>query len=134
MGLGPLLQHAGDLGTVEVRATITRSAGVSVRLQVVSPDVRKHGHVDRQRPKTEGDTDRALAGSAVPQVIRGEADAGARDAGFAEGFWVIVDYLLRPGKACATAAGAVHALRYRVPAVDRLCQGERQVRRRFALR
>jgi len=43
-GLGQLLRPAGDLGTIEVRAHTARAAGVPVHLQVVSPDVREHGH------------------------------------------------------------------------------------------
>ncbi len=46
-GLGRVLQPAGDLGPVEVRAHAARQAGVPFRLQVVSPDVREHGNFDR---------------------------------------------------------------------------------------
>ena len=74
--LGHVLQHEGDLETVEMRAHVTRPAGVPVCLQIVSPDVREYRHFDGQRPEAERDADRALAGRAVPQAIRGEADAG----------------------------------------------------------
>ena len=94
-GLGQLLQPAGDLEPVEVRAHAARPAGVPVHLQVVSPDVREHGHFDRQRPSAEGDAGGALAGGAVPEVIRSEADAGARNADLAEVFGVDFDYVLR---------------------------------------
>ncbi len=49
----------------------------------------------RQRPAAEGDTGGALAGGAVPKVIRSEADAGTRSAGFAQGSGVDFDYVLR---------------------------------------
>ena len=49
--------------------------------------------------------DGALAGRAVPQVIRGEAHAGARNAGFPEGVRVSIKYLLTPQRALDETSG-----------------------------
>ena len=71
--------------------TLARTAGVSVHLQVVSPDVREHRDFDGQRPAAKGDASGALAGGAVPQVIRSETDAGARNADHRESSGVNVN-------------------------------------------
>jgi hypothetical protein len=82
-----------------LRTHAARSADVPVHLEVVSPDVCEHGHFDGQCPEAKGNTDCALAGRAVPEAIRGEADAGARNAGFAEGFGASIDYLFETQRA-----------------------------------
>jgi hypothetical protein len=73
----------------------TRAPRVPVHLQVVSPDVCQYGDFHRQCPEAEGNTGSALAGSAVPETLRGQADAGARGAGATEGFRVDADYVVR---------------------------------------
>ena len=94
-GLGQLLQPAGDLESVQVRAHAARAAGVPFHFQVISSNVCEHRYFDRQRPSAEGDPGGTLAGRAVPEIIRSETDARARSAAVAGGFGVDFDHVLR---------------------------------------
>ncbi len=83
-----------DLAALEMRGQAAGPVGVPVYLQALSPDVREHGHFNRQRPNAEGDTSGALVGSAVPQTVFRQTDAGAASAGIAEASGVDFDYVL----------------------------------------
>jgi hypothetical protein len=66
-GLGPLLQPAGRLAALGVRALAALAAGVRADLEAVPPDVREHGHRHRQRPRG------ALGAACAVARRRGEA-------------------------------------------------------------
>ena len=93
--MGQVLQHPIDLETVRLREVDQITASVPAHLKTLSPDVCQYGNFHGQFPEAEGDTGSTLAGSAVPETLRGQADAGARSAGAAEGFSVDVDCAVR---------------------------------------
>jgi len=80
-GLGPLLQLERHLGAVGLHAEPARAAGLCLSLQALPPDVRRNGHLDRQRAPQEVKEMGAVDGEAVQEALPGFADAGPEAAG-----------------------------------------------------
>ena len=75
--LGSLLRFESRLAAVAFPEESAGPVGVRAHLQAVSPDVRQHGHRDRQRPRPALGAVGAVAGAVRPPALRVRADACA---------------------------------------------------------
>ena len=83
--LGSVLQPVAHLGAVARHADAAVAAGVHPGLEALPPDVREHGHRDRQRARQSREPLGAPDRQAVPSPLRVAAHAAARDDGRALG-------------------------------------------------